>query len=39
MTLKEKTEYWKLKEEELDCAWWRTWFGRGYGPLIRQTTG
>jgi hypothetical protein len=37
--LTEKTRYWKLKEEALDCTLWRTCFGRGYGPVVRQTTG
>jgi hypothetical protein len=32
--LKEKRRYWKLKEEALDG----TRFGRGYGPVVRQTT-
>jgi hypothetical protein len=36
--LKEKRRYWKLKEEALDCILWRTCFGRGYGPVVRQTT-
>jgi hypothetical protein len=36
--LKEKRRYWKLKEEALDCTQWRTRFGRGYGPVGRQTT-
>jgi hypothetical protein len=36
--LKEKRTYWKLKEEALDCTQWRTCLGRGYGPVIRQTT-
>jgi hypothetical protein len=36
--LKEKAGYWKLKEEALDCILWRTRFGRGYGPVVRQTT-
>jgi hypothetical protein len=35
---KEKRRYWKLKEEALDCTLWRTRFGRGYGPVVRQTT-
>jgi hypothetical protein len=35
--LKEKRDYWKLKEEYLDCILWRTRFGRGYGPVVRQT--
>ena len=34
---KETTEYWKLKEEALDRTVWRTGFGRGYGPVVRQT--
>jgi hypothetical protein len=37
--LKEKKRYWKLKEEALDRTVWRTRFGRGYGPVVRQTTG
>jgi len=36
--LKAKRSYWKLKEEELDRTVWRTRFGRGYGPVVRQTT-
>jgi len=36
--LKEKRGYYKLKEETLARALWRTRFGRGYGPVIRQTT-
>jgi hypothetical protein len=35
--LKEKKRYWKLKEEALDRTLWRTRFGRGYGPVVRQT--
>jgi hypothetical protein len=35
--LKKKRRYWKLKEEALDCTLWRTHFGRGYKPVIRQT--
>jgi hypothetical protein len=34
---KEKRSYWKLKEEALDRFLWRTLFGRGYGPVVRQT--
>jgi hypothetical protein len=37
--LKEKRRYWKLKEEALDRTLWRTSFGRGYGPVVRQTAG
>jgi hypothetical protein len=36
--LKEKRRYWKLNEEGLDHPLWRTRFGRGYGPFVRQTT-
>jgi hypothetical protein len=36
--LKEKRRYLKLKEEALDRTLWRTRFGRGYGPVLRQTT-
>jgi hypothetical protein len=36
--LKEKRRYWKLKEEALARTLWRTLFGRGYGPVVRQTT-
>jgi hypothetical protein len=35
--LKEKTRYWKLKEEALDRTLWRTRFGRGNGPVVIQT--
>jgi hypothetical protein len=36
--LKVKRRYWKLKEEALDRTLWRSRFGRGYGPVVRQTT-
>jgi hypothetical protein len=36
--LKAKRRYWKLKEEALDRILWVTRFGRGYGPVVRQTT-
>jgi hypothetical protein len=36
--LKEKRKYWKLKEEALDSTLWRTRCGRGYRPIVRQTT-
>jgi hypothetical protein len=36
--LEEKRRYSKLKEEALDRNLWRTRFGRGYGPVVRQTT-
>jgi hypothetical protein len=35
----EKRGYCKLKEEALDGTLWRTCFERGYGPVVRQTTG
>jgi hypothetical protein len=35
--LKEERRYWKLKAEALDRNLWRTHFGRGYGPVVRQT--
>jgi hypothetical protein len=37
VALKEKRGYWKLKEAALYCTIWRTCFGRGCGPVIRQT--
>jgi hypothetical protein len=36
--LKEMRGYWKLKEETPDRTVWRTRFGRGYGPVVKQTT-
>jgi len=36
--IKETIEYWKLTEEEPDRRLGRTRFGRGYGPVLRQTT-
>jgi hypothetical protein len=36
--LKEKRSYWKLKEAALYRTLWRTRFGRGYGPVVIQTT-
>ena len=33
-----KRGYWKLKEDSLDHTLWTTYFGRGYGPVTRQTT-
>jgi hypothetical protein len=29
--------YWKLEEEAINRTLWRTRFGRGYGPVVRQT--
>ena len=37
--VKERRRYWKLKEEELDRALWRTRSGRGCGSVVRRTTG
>ena len=36
--LKERTGYSHLKEEVLDPTMWRARFGRGFGPVVRQTT-
>jgi hypothetical protein len=35
--LKERREYSELKEEALDRTVWRARFGRGFGPVVRQT--
>ena len=35
--LKEMRGYWKFIEEAQDCTLWRTRFGRGCGPVVRQT--
>jgi hypothetical protein len=35
--LKERRGYCHLKEEALDRTMWRAGFGRGFGPLVRQT--
>jgi hypothetical protein len=35
--LRETKEYWKLKEEALDRTVWKTYFERGFGPVVRQT--
>ena len=35
--LKERREYYHLKEEALDRTMWRAGFGRGFGPVVRQT--
>jgi hypothetical protein len=34
--LKERREYFYLKEEALDCTMWRARLGRGFGPVVRQ---
>ena len=36
--LKERKRYSHLKEEALDRTMWRARFGRGFGPVVRQTT-
>jgi len=36
--LKESRGYCHLKEETLDRTVWRARFGRGFGPVVRQTT-
>jgi hypothetical protein len=36
--LKERTGYSHLKEEALDRTMWRARFGRGFRPVVRQTT-
>jgi hypothetical protein len=36
--LKERRRYCHLKEEALDCTMWRARFGRGFEPVVRQTT-
>ena len=35
--LKERRGYSHLKEEVLDRTMWRARFGRGFGPVVRQT--
>jgi hypothetical protein len=35
--VKERRGYSHLKEETLDRAMWRARFGRGFGPVVRQT--
>jgi hypothetical protein len=37
--LKDRRGYSHLKEEALNCTMWGNLFGRGTGPVIRQTTG
>jgi hypothetical protein len=36
--LKERRGYSHLKEEAPDRTMWRVRFGRGFGPVVRQTT-
>jgi len=35
--LKERRGYSQLKEDALDRTVWRGRFGRGFGPVVRQT--
>jgi hypothetical protein len=35
--LKERRRYSHLKEEALERTMWRARFGRGFGPVVRQT--
>jgi hypothetical protein len=35
---KERRRYSHLKEKALDRTMWRARFGRGFGPVVRQTT-
>jgi hypothetical protein len=35
--LKERRGYSQLKEEALDPTMWRARFGKGFGPVVRQT--
>ena len=36
--LKDRRGYSHLKEEALDRTMWRNYFGRGFGPAVRQNT-
>jgi hypothetical protein len=36
--LKDRRGYSHLKEDALDRTMWRNRFGRGVGPVVRQTT-
>jgi hypothetical protein len=36
--LKERRAYSHFKDEALDRTTWRAHFGRGFGPVVRQTT-
>jgi hypothetical protein len=35
--LKKNTGFSHLKEEAVDRTMWRAGFGRGFGPVVRQT--
>jgi hypothetical protein len=36
--LKDRRGYCHLKEEAIDLTMWRSRFGRGVGPVVRQIT-
>jgi hypothetical protein len=36
--IKERREYSHLKEKAVDRTTWRARFGKGFGPVARQTT-
>jgi hypothetical protein len=36
--LKKREGYSHLKEEALDGTMWKAGFGKGFGPVVRQTT-
>jgi hypothetical protein len=36
-SLKERRGYSHLKEESLDRTLWRAGYGKGFGPVVRQT--
>jgi hypothetical protein len=36
--LKGRRRYSYLKDKALDCSIWKDRFGRGFGPVVRQTT-
>jgi len=38
LRVKERRGYSHLKEEALDPTMWRARFGRGFAPVVRQTT-
>jgi len=38
MTLRKGEEFSHVKKEALDRTMWRAHFGRGFGPVVRQTT-
>jgi hypothetical protein len=35
---KEKRIYWNLKDEAINLILWGMYFGRGYGPVAKQST-